>query len=53
MTDEEKTVKIQEIQANFILQLRGIEKARDAKISAIKKGVDERRISEILKDIKG
>jgi len=52
MTDEEKIAKIKEIQANFIKELRRIEKERGEKIKVIKKGIDQRKIDALLLDLK-
>jgi DNA replicative helicase MCM subunit Mcm2 (Cdc46/Mcm family) len=53
MTDAEKKKKIKEIKEGFFKQLRKIEKVRDEKIKSIKKGIDERKIKEILSKLKG
>jgi len=53
MTDEEKLAKIKEIKANFVSELRRIEKERDEKIKVIRKGIDQRKIDAILTELKG
>ena len=53
MTNEEKIAKIKEIKANFVSELRRIEKDRDEKIKVIRKGIDQRKIDAILAELKG
>ena len=47
MTEDEKIEKIKEIQAKFMEDLRALDKERNEKIKAIKKGIDERRINSL------
>lgn len=52
MTDEEKILKIREIQENFLKEVRHIKKERDEKIKIIKNNIDQRKIDEILLKLK-
>lgn len=52
MNDKEKIIKINEIKANFIKELRRIEKERNEKIKVIRKGIDQKKIDAILLELK-
>jgi len=52
MEEIEIEAKIKEIEARFLEEVRRIERERDEKIKAIKKGVDQREIEALLQDFK-
>ena len=51
-TDSEAVTKIKEIQDTFLKEVSRIEKERDDKLKALKKGIDQRKIDVILQEIK-
>ncbi len=53
MDNPVKIAKIKQIQARFLEKVRLLEKARNTKISAIKKGIDQRKIDALEKKLKG
>ena len=52
MTEQEKILKIKEIQEKFSAKVRELEKTRDEKIKALKKGIDQRKIDALLLKLK-
>ncbi len=52
MNNQAKIEKIKDIQAKFLKKVHKLEKDRDEKISVIKKGIDQRKIDALLKELK-
>jgi response regulator of citrate/malate metabolism len=52
MNEEEVMKKIQEVQQEFLDEVRKIEQIRNEKIKMIHKGIDQKRIDQILADLK-
>ena len=52
MNEEEKIKKIKQTELEFLEEVRRIERIRDEKIKDVKKGIDQRKIDQILLDLK-
>lgn len=52
MNEEEKINKIKQIELEFTEEVRRIESIRDEKIKEVKKGIDQRKIDQILLELK-
>ncbi len=52
LTEEEKIIRVKEIQSRYLEELKRIEKIRDDKIKIIKENSKKKEVEKLLNDLK-